>query len=133
MGDNGSSAEGGREGTFNELVHLNGIFGVEFIESMLEPANEWGGPDSFPHMACGWAVATDAPFKWTKQMAADFGGTRNGMLMHWPAGFKAKGEIREQWHHANDVAATVLEAANIPQTKVINGVKQNPLDGVSMP
>ncbi len=132
MGDNGSSAEGGLEGTFNELVHLNGIFGVESIESMLERGDEWGGPDSFPHMACGWAVATDAPFKWTKQMAADFGGTRNGMVMHWPAGFKAKGEIREQWHHANDVAATVLEAAKIPPTKVINGVQQKPLDGVSM-
>ncbi|TWT51923.1 Arylsulfatase [Thalassoglobus neptunius] len=132
MGDNGSSAEGGLEGTFNELVHLNGIFDAETIESMLERADDWGGPDSFPHMSCGWAVATDAPFKWTKQMAADFGGTRNGMVMHWPAGFEAKGEIRSQWHHVNDVAATVLEAAKIPPSKSINGVKQKPLDGVSM-
>jgi arylsulfatase len=99
---------------------------------MLKRADDWGGPDSFPHMSCGWAVATDAPFKWTKQMAADFGGTRNGMVMHWPAGFKAKGEIRSQWHHVNDVAATVLEAAKIPSSKSINGVKQKPLDGVSM-
>ena len=132
MGDNGSSAEGGLEGTFNELVHLNGIFDAESIDSMLKRADDWGGPDSFPHMSCGWAVATDAPFKWTKQMAADFGGTRNGMVMHWPAGFKAKGEIRSQWHHVNDVAATVLEAAKIPPSKSINGVKQKPLDGVSM-
>lgn len=132
MGDNGSSAEGGLEGTFNELVHLNGIFNAETIESMVARAKDWGGPDSFPHMACGWAVATDAPFKWTKQMAADFGGTRNGMVMHWPAGFKAKGEVRDQWHHVNDVAATVLEAAKIPHSKMINGVKQKPLDGVSM-
>ncbi len=132
MGDNGSSAEGGLEGTFNELVHLNGIFDAETVDSMLQRANDWGGPDSFPHMSCSWAVATDAPFKWTKQMAADFGGTRNGMVMHWPAGFKSKGEIRSQWHHVNDVAATVLEAARLPVSTSINGVKQKPLDGVSM-
>ncbi len=132
MGDNGSSAEGGLEGTFNELVHLNGIFDAETIESMLKRAEDWGGPDSFPHMAAGWAVATDAPFKWTKQMAADFGGTRNGMVMHWPKGFEAKGEIRSQWHHVNDVAATVLEATKIPQPTSVNGVRQKPLDGVSM-
>jgi arylsulfatase len=132
MGDNGSSAEGGLEGTFNELVHLNGIFDAETVESMLERADDWGGPDSFPHMSAAWAVATDAPFTWTKQMAADFGGTRNGMVMHWPAGFKARGEIRTQWHHVNDVAATVHEATGIPHPKSINGVKQKPLDGVSM-
>lgn len=132
MGDNGSSAEGGLEGTFNELVHLNGIFDAETVESMLEHADDWGGPDSFPHMSCAWAVATDAPFTWTKQMAADFGGTRNGMVMHWPAGFKARGEIRSQWHHVNDVAATVFEASKLPHSKSINGVEQKPLDGVSM-
>lgn len=132
MGDNGSSAEGGLEGTFNELVHLNGIFDAETVDSMLQRADDWGGPNSFPHMTCAWAVATDAPFKWTKQMAADFGGTRNGMVMHWPAGLEAKGGIRSQWHHVNDVAATVLEAAKIPHSKSINGVKQKPLDGVSM-
>ncbi len=132
MGDNGSSAEGGLEGTYNELVHLNGIFDAETVDSMLKRADDWGGPDSFPHMTCAWAVATDAPFKWTKQMAADFGGTRNGMVMHWPAGLQAKGEIRSQWHHVNDVAATVLEAAKMPHSKSINGVEQKPLDGVSM-
>ena len=132
MGDNGSSGEGGLEGTFNELVHLNGIFGEETIESMLEHENDWGGPNSFPHFTAAWAVATDAPFKWTKQMAADFGGTRNGMVMHWPAGFDAKGEVRSQFHHVNDVASTVLEAANLPEAKMINGVEQKPMDGVSM-
>ena len=132
MGDNGSSAEGGLEGTFNELVHLNGIFDEETIESMLKHADDWGGPNSFPHMAAGWAVATDVPFKWTKQMAADFGGTRNGMVMHWPAGIEAKGEIRSQWHHVNDVASTILEATGLPEPKMINGVKQIPMDGVSM-
>ena len=132
MGDNGSSAEGGLEGTFNELIHLNGIFTEETIESMLERADDWGGPNSFPHMAAAWAVATDAPFKWTKQMAADFGGTRNAMVMHWPKGISAKGEIRNQFHHVNDVAPTILEATNLPEPKMINGVKQIPMDGVSM-
>ena len=132
MGDNGSSAEGGLEGTFNELVHLNGIFDEETIEGMLKHADDWGGPNSFPHMSAAWAVATDVPFKWTKQMAADFGGTRNGMVMHWPAGIKAKGEIRSQWHHVNDVASTVLEATGLPEPKMINGVEQIPMDGVSM-
>jgi arylsulfatase A-like enzyme len=132
MGDNGSSAEGGLEGTFNELVHLNGIFDEETVEGMLKHADDWGGPNSFPHMSAAWAVATDVPFKWTKQMAADFGGTRNGMVMHWPAGIEAKGEIRSQWHHVNDVASTVLEATGLPEPKMINGVEQIPMDGVSM-
>jgi arylsulfatase len=132
MGDNGSSGEGGLEGTYNELVHLNGIFDEETIESMLERADDWGGPNSFPHMSAAWAVATDAPFTWTKQMAADFGGTRNGMVMHWPNGFDAKGEIRSQFHHVNDVAPTILEATNLPAPKMINGVEQIPMDGVSM-
>ncbi len=132
MGDNGSNAEGGLEGTYNELIKLNGLQDVETIENMLEKADVWGGPDSFPHMSCGWSVATDAPFRWTKQVAADFGGTRNAMVMHWPKGFKSKGEIRTQWHHVNDVAATVLEAANLPVPEMINGVEQRPMDGVSM-
>ena len=132
MGDNGSSAEGGLTGTFNELVHLNGIFDVETIDSMLARADDWGGPDSFPHMAAGWAVATDSPFMYTKQVASDYGGTRNGMVLHWPNGFKSRGEIRSQWHHVNDVAPTILEAANLPTPKVINGVEQRPMDGVSM-
>ncbi|MDX2444040.1 MAG: arylsulfatase, partial [Bacteroidales bacterium] len=132
MGDNGSSAEGGLEGTYNELIHLNGIHGEETVESMLEKADDWGGPNSFPHMTAAWAVATDVPFKWTKQMAADFGGTRNAMVMHWPDGIKAKGEIRSQFHHVNDVASTVLEATGLPEPTMINGVKQIPMDGVSM-
>jgi len=132
MGDNGSSGEGGLEGTYNELVHLNGLFDEETIESMLAHADDWGGPNSFPHMSAAWAVATDAPFRWTKQMAADFGGTRNGMVMHWPNGFDAKGEIRSQFHHVNDIAPTILEATNLPAPKMINGVEQIPMDGVSM-
>jgi arylsulfatase len=113
-------------------VHLNGLFDVETIDSMLARADDWGGPDSFPHMACGWAVATDVPFAYTKQVASDYGGTRNGMVMHWPKGIRSRGEIRSQWHHVNDVAPTVLDAANIPMPKTVNGVKQRPMDGVSM-
>jgi len=132
MGDNGSSAEGGLTGTYNELIHLNGIFDAETTESMLARADEWGGPESFPHMSAAWAVATDVPFTWTKQMAADYGGTRNGMVMHWPNGFSSKGEIRSQWHHVNDVSPTILEAVKLPEPKMINGVEQLPMDGVSM-
>jgi len=111
---------------------LNGIFDEETIEGMLAMADEWGGPNSFPHMSAAWAVATDVPFTWTKQMAADFGGTRNAMVMHWPNGFDAKGEIRSQFHHVNDVAPTILEATHLPEPKMINGVEQIPMDGVSM-
>ncbi len=132
MGDNGSSAEGGLEGTFNEMVHLNGLFTEETVEGMLEHEDDWGGPNSFPHMAAAWAVATDAPFAWTKQMAADFGGTRNGMVMHWPNGINAKGEVRSQFHHVNDVAPTILEATKLPAPVSIDGVEQIPMDGVSM-
>ncbi|MDA0650571.1 MAG: arylsulfatase [Proteobacteria bacterium] len=132
MGDNGSSAEGGLIGTFNELLSLNGIFGVETVESMLAIADDWGGPDSFPHMAAGWTVATDTPFKWTKQVAGDYGGTRNGMVMHWPNGFKSRGEVRSQWSHVNDIGPTVLEAAGLPMPDTINGIPQLPMDGVSL-
>ena len=132
MGDNGSSAEGNYDGTYNELVVLNGLRGAEPIDDMLKKAGEWGGPNSYPHMSAGWSVATDAPFRYTKQVASDFGGTRNGMVMHWPNGFKSKGEIRSQWHHVNDVASTILEATSLPEPKLINGVEQRPMDGVSM-
>ncbi len=132
MGDNGSSAEGGLTGTYNELINLNGQFGVETIEGMLAKRDIWGGPESFPHMAAGWAVATDAPFTWAKQVASDYGGTRNGMVMHWPKGISSKGEVRSQWHHVTDVAPTILEAAKLPEPTMVNGTKQRPMDGVSM-
>ncbi|MFL2501672.1 MAG: arylsulfatase [Luminiphilus sp.] len=132
MGDNGSSAEGGLIGTFNEMLSLNGIFGVETVESMLAIADDWGGPDSFPHMSAGWTVATDTPFKWTKQVAGDYGGTRNGMVMHWPNGFKSRGEVRSQWSHVNDIGPKVLEATGLPMPDTINGIPQLPMDGVSL-
>ena len=132
MGDNGSSAEGGMTGTYNELMHLSGILDVESVDDMLSHRETWGGPESFPHMAAGWAVATSAPFSWTKQVGSDFGGTRNGVVFHWPNGFKTRGEIRSQFHHVVDIAPTVLDAAHLPEPKLVDGVPQRPMDGVSM-
>ncbi|MDQ1290255.1 MAG: hypothetical protein QG615_37, partial [Nitrospirota bacterium] len=130
VGDNGASAEGGPEGTYNEMMALNGIVGK--ADQMMAHIDEWGGPGTFPHFAIGWAWAGNTPFQWTKQVASHFGGTRNGMVLHWPNGIKAKGGIRSQFHHVIDVAPTVLEAAKLPQPKTVNGVKQRPMDGVSM-
>jgi arylsulfatase A-like enzyme len=130
VGDNGSSAEGGPEGTYNEMMALNGIIGK--AEQMMDHIDTWGGPTTFPHFAIGWAWAGNTPFQWTKQVASHFGGTRNGMVMHWPKGIKAKGEIRSQFHHVIDIAPTALEAAKIPQPKMVHGVAQRPMDGVSM-
>ena len=130
VGDNGASAEGGPEGTYNEMMALNGIIGK--ADQMMEHIDTWGDPTTFPHFAIGWAWAGNTPFQWTKQVASHFGGTRNGMVLHWPKGIKAKGELRSQFHHVIDVAPTALEAAKLPQPKVVNGIKQRPMDGVSM-
>ncbi len=130
VGDNGASAEGGPEGAYNEMMALNGIVGT--YDQMAGHVDDWGGPTTFPHYAIGWAWATNTPFQWTKQVASHFGGTRNGMVLHWPKGIKAKGEIRSQFHHVIDVAPTALEAAGIPEPKMVNGVEQRPMDGVSM-
>jgi arylsulfatase len=130
VGDNGASAEGGPEGTYNEMMALNGIVGT--ADQMMEHLEAWGDPTTFPHFAIGWAWAGNTPFQWTKQVASHFGGTRNAMVLRWPNGVKAKGEIRSQFHHVIDVAPTVLEAAKLPQPKVVNGVEQRPMDGVSM-
>lgn len=130
VGDNGASAEGGPEGSYNEMMALNGVIGK--AEQMMPHIETWGGPTTFPHFAIGWAWATNTPFQWTKQVASHFGGTRNGMVMHWPAGFKGAGEVRSQFHHVVDVAPTVLEAAKIPQPARVNGIPQRPMDGVSM-
>jgi arylsulfatase len=130
VGDNGSSAEGGPEGTYNEMMALNGIVGK--ADQMMDHIDTWGDPTTFPHFAIGWAWAGNTPFQWTKQVASHFGGTRNGMVMHWPKGISGHGEVRSQFHHVIDVAPTALEAAKIPQPKVVDGVKQRPMDGVSM-
>ena len=116
VGDNGASAEGGPEGTYNEMMALNGIIGK--ADQMMDHIDDWGDPTTFPHFAIGWAWAGNTPFQWTKQVASHFGGTRNGMVLHWPKGIKAKGEIRSQFHHVIDVAPTALEAAKLPQPKI---------------
>lgn len=129
-GDNGTSAEGGRSGMFSEMTYFNGV--QEKVEDMLKHLDQWGGPETYPHMAAGWAVALDTPFAWTKQVASDHGGTKVGMAVHWPKGIKSKGELRTQFTHVIDVAPTILEAAGLPEPKEVNGVKQRPMDGVSM-
>ncbi len=129
-GDNGASAEGGFNGLFNEMSYFNGA--AESVEDILKHYDELGSPNSYGHYAAGWAVAGDTPFTWTKQVASDFGGTMNGMAVHWPKGIKAKGEIRNQFHHVIDVAPTILEAAGLPEPKSVNGTVQDPIEGVSM-
>jgi len=130
VGDNGTSAEGGMNGLFNEYTYFNGV--QEQVPDLLKVLDKWGSPETYPHMAAGWAVAFDAPFTWTKQIASSFGGTRNGMVVHWPKGIRAKGEVRSQFHHVIDVAPTILEAAKLPEPKVVNGTPQIPMEGVSM-
>jgi arylsulfatase len=129
VGDNGTSAEGQMNGMFNEMTYFNGI--PETVPDMLKHIDEWGGPSTYPHMSAGWAVALDAPFAWTKQVASDFGGTRNGMVVHWPSGIKAKGEVRSQFSHVIDIAPTVFEACHIPAPKTVNGITQDPIEGTS--
>jgi arylsulfatase A-like enzyme len=129
-GDNGTSAEGGANGMFNEMTYFNGV--QEKLPDMVKLLDRWGGPETYPHMAAGWAVALDTPYQWTKQVASDHGGTKVSMAVHWPKGIKSKGELRTQFHHVIDVAPTILEAARLPEPTVVNGVKQRPMDGVSM-
>ncbi len=130
VGDNGASAEGGMNGMYSEMTYFNGV--TEKVEDMVKLVDKWGGPETYPHMAAGWAVAFDTPYTWTKQVASNYGGTRNAMVMHWPKGIKAKGEIRSQFTHVTDVAPTILEATQLPEPKMVNGVKQIPMEGKSM-
>jgi arylsulfatase A-like enzyme len=129
IGDNGSSAEGGPQGTFNEMMALNGV--LSETSQMMDHIDDWGGPNTFPHFAIGWAHATNTPFQWTKQVASHFGGTRNAMVVHWPNGIKAKGEIRSQFTHVTDIAPTILEAADLPFPTSVNGTEQTPFAGTS--
>lgn len=129
-GDNGTSAEGGMIGMFNEMTYFNGV--EEKVEDLLPLIDRWGSPATFPHMAAGWAVAFDSPFTWTKQVASDFGGTRNGMVVHWPNGITQGGGMRTQFGHVIDIAPTILEAAGLPEPQVVNGTPQLPIEGTSL-
>jgi len=130
LGDNGASAEGGLDGCANELAAFNGVF--EPIEGVLKVIDELGGPKHYNHFPAGWAWAMDTPFQWTKQIASHFGGTRNPMVVVWPAKIREKGGIRGQFHHVIDIMPTILEAAGIQAPDVLNGMAQKPIEGVSM-
>jgi arylsulfatase A-like enzyme len=132
IGDNGASAEGTPNGCFNELVVLNGAMGLETTEFMVSKIDEFGTPAAYNHYAVGWAHAMDTPYQWTKQIASHWGGTRNGTIVHWPAGIRARGEVRSQFHHVIDVASTILEVAGLPEPLSVDGVQQRSLEGVSM-
>jgi arylsulfatase A-like enzyme len=131
IGDNGASAEGTPNGTFNELFVLNGVK-LETVEFMSSKIDQFGSPTSYNHYAVGWAHAMDTPYQWTKQVASHWGGTRNGTIVHWPRGIKAKGEIRSQFHHVIDVVPTIMECAGLPEPIIVNSVQQKPYEGVSM-
>jgi hypothetical protein len=132
IGDNGASAEGTLQGTFNEMINFNGADALETPEFLAAHMDELGGPDSYNHYAVGWAHALNTPYQWTKQVASHWGGTRNGTIVHWPKGIKAKGELRTQFHHLIDVAATLLDVAGLPEPTFVDGVEQMPIHGVSM-
>jgi len=130
VGDNGSSAEGGMIGMFNENTYFNGV--EETLDMQMSKFDELGTEHTYNHFAAGWAVAGNTPFTWTKQVASNFGGTRNGMVMHWPAGIKSKNEVRSQFHHVIDIAPTIYECAGVPAPKTVYGIEQRPMEGVSM-
>jgi arylsulfatase len=130
LGDNGASAEGRMNGMYQEMTFFSGV--VETVPDMLKHYDDWGSPSTYPHFSAGWAVAMDTPFSYTKQVASDFGGTRNGMIIHWPAGIKAKGEIRSQFGHVIDIAPTIFEVTQIPAPTTVNGIKQDPIEGTSL-
>lgn len=132
LGDNGASAEGTLQGTFNEMINFNGLGALETPEFLEAHRDELGGRNSYNHYAVGWAHALDTPYPWTKQVASHWGGTRNGMIVHWPAKIQAKGEIRSQFHHVIDVFPTILEAAGLPMPVMVEGIQQKPLEGVSL-
>jgi arylsulfatase A-like enzyme len=129
-GDNGTSAEGSTIGTPFDLAAIQGI-DVPVAEQ-LKYYDVWGSPKTTPHMSVAWSWAFDTPFKWTKQIASHFGGTRQGMVIAWPNRIKDRGGIRHQFHHMIDIVPTILDVAGIPAPKMVNGIAQKPIEGVSM-
>ena len=130
-GDNGTSAEGTLVGTPNQMTAYNGILDIPIADQM-KAYDAWGSAATYPHMSVAWSWAFDTPFKWTKQVASFFGGTRQGMVMSWPGHIKDAGGIRTQFHHMIDIAPTILEAAGVQAPVMVNGVAQKPIEGVSM-
>lgn len=131
-GDNGASGEGTINGTWNESLTMTGMADVETPEFLRERLSSFGTTESYPQYSLGWAHAMDTPYQWTKRVASHWGGTRNGLIVHWPAGIRSRGELRHQFHHVIDVAPTFLELAKLPQPLLVNGVEQQPIEGVSM-
>jgi len=130
-GDNGTSAEGTTRGTPNQYTAYNGILDLP-ISEQLKAYDAWGSDVTYPHMSVAWSWAFDTPFKWTKQVASHFGGTRQGMAIAWPNRIKDTGGIRTQFHHMIDIVPTILEATGIPAPVMVNGIAQKPIEGVSM-
>src|SRR5271170_7362798 len=130
-GDNGTSPEGTLVGTPNQYTSYNGFLDVP-IEEQLKYYDIWGSAPTYPHMAVAWSWAFDTPFKWPKQVASHFGGTRQGLAISWPARIKDVGGVRSQFHHMIDIAPTILEATGIKAPDLVDGIKQNPIEGVSM-
>ena len=131
-GDNGASGEGTLNGTWNESLTMTGMLDVETPEFLRERLDTFGTPKSYPQYSLGWAHAMDTPYQWTKRVASHWGGTRNGLIVHWPRGIRARGELRHQFHHVIDVAPTLLEVAKLPHPLLVHGVGQQPIEGGSM-
>jgi arylsulfatase A-like enzyme len=127
VGDNGASSEGGVSGTINEISSLSGIQST--VEETLERLDEIGSPSTEPHYPLGWAWAGNAPFQWVKQVASHFGGTRNPMVVSWPARITGGGEMRSQFTHIIDIVPTLLDVIGIPAPTHVNGIEQKPMDG----
>ena len=130
MGDNGASGEGTLQGLFNEIGAGNGV--DESLDYLVSMMDELGGPLGYNQYPVGWAHAMDTPFQWTKQVASHFGGTRNGMVISWPARIKQTGGLRSQFSSIIDIVPTILEAAGVKEPTMINGVKQTPIEGTSL-
>jgi arylsulfatase len=130
-GDNGTSAEGTLEGTFNQMTAYNGLLTLPLPLQLLH-YSDWGSDKTYPHMSVAWSWAFDTPFKWTKQVASHFGGTRQGMAISWPGHITDVGGIRSQFHHVIDIVPTILEATGIKAPDEVDGIKQKPIEGVSM-
>ena len=128
-GDNGASAEGGLEGSLNENLFFNGF--PEKWQDNLKAIDELGGPKHFNHFPSAWAHAMNTPFQWTKQVASHFGGTRNPMIVSWPAQIKDKGGLRSQFLHVIDIVPTLYEVIGITPPTELNGVQQKPIEGIS--